>query len=96
MGNWLKTLNTRNFGKCVNAALYRLPPTLTCIRNLRSGLPYDKIQQRVLYMQVMDWDRFSRNDPIGEICLPLQQLDLSEAQPQWEYLSPCRGSVSAF
>ena len=28
--------------------------------------PYEKISQRVLYIQMMDWDRFSRNDPIGE------------------------------
>lgn len=56
------------------------------------GLPFDKVQQRVLYMQVLDWDRFSRNDPIGEVCLPLHQLDLSEPQPQWEYLSRCKGS----
>ena len=31
--------------------------------------PYEKISQRVLYIQMMDWDRFSRNDPIGEASL---------------------------
>lgn len=56
------------------------------------GFSYDKIQQRVLYMQVMDWDRFSRNDPIGEVCIPLHQIDLTDSQPQWEYLTPCKGS----
>ena len=29
--------------------------------------PYEKITQRVLYIQMLDWDRFSRNDPIGEV-----------------------------
>ncbi|XP_039254071.2 synaptotagmin-7-like isoform X1 [Styela clava] len=59
---------------------------------LFEGLSYDKIQQRVLYMQVMDWDRFSRNDPIGEVCIPLHQIDLTDSTSQWEYLTPCTGS----
>uniref|UniRef100_A0A803YG55 Synaptotagmin-7 n=1 Tax=Meleagris gallopavo TaxID=9103 RepID=A0A803YG55_MELGA len=37
---------------------------------LFEGFPYEKVVQRVLYLQVLDYDRFSRNDPIGEI-IPL-------------------------
>ena len=37
-----------------------------CHKNY-SDYPYEKITQRVLYIQMLDWDRFSRNDPIGEV-----------------------------
>jgi len=36
-------------------------------KHVFSDYPYEKISQRVLYLQMMDWDRFSRNDPIGEV-----------------------------
>src|SRR6218665_3104954 len=51
---------------------------------------------RTLYMQVLDYDRFSRDDPIGEICLPLSDVDLIKEQTLWMTLQPCKGhTVSA-
>uniref|UniRef100_A0A8C0UEC6 Synaptotagmin-7 n=1 Tax=Cyanistes caeruleus TaxID=156563 RepID=A0A8C0UEC6_CYACU len=41
---------------------------------LFEGFPYEKVVQRVLYLQVLDYDRFSRNDPIGEVSIPLNKL----------------------
>lgn len=58
------------------------------------GIPYDKVQQRILYLQVMDYDRFSRNDPIGEICVSLHTADLTNNEPQWALLKECKGAVS--
>lgn len=40
------------------------------------GFPYDKLMQRTLLLQVLDYDRFSRNDPIGDVRLPLENLNL--------------------
>ena len=48
---------------------------------------------RTLYMQVLDYDRFSRDDPIGEICLPLADLDLTTGQTMWKALQPCKGHM---
>lgn len=51
--------------------------------------------QRTLYLQVLDYDRFSRNDPIGEVSIPLNKLDLANMQTFWKELKPCSdGSVS--
>lgn len=51
--------------------------------------------QRVLYLQVLDYDRFSRNDPIGEVSIPLNKVDLTQMQTFWKDLKPCSdGSVS--
>uniref|UniRef100_G1N011 Synaptotagmin-7 n=1 Tax=Meleagris gallopavo TaxID=9103 RepID=G1N011_MELGA len=57
---------------------------------LFEGFPYEKVVQRVLYLQVLDYDRFSRNDPIGEVSIPLNKVDLTQMQTFWKDLKPCR------
>lgn len=65
-------------------------PVLVC----SLGFPYEKVVQRVLYLQVLDYDRFSRNDPIGEVSIPLNKVDLTQMQTFWKDLKPCSdGSV---
>ncbi|KAG5839866.1 hypothetical protein ANANG_G00209660 [Anguilla anguilla] len=56
---------------------------------LFEGFPYEKVVQRTLYLQVLDYDRFSRNDPIGEVSIPLNKVDLAHMQPFWKDLKPC-------
>ncbi|XP_053545241.1 synaptotagmin-7-like [Bombina bombina] len=56
---------------------------------LFEGFPYEKVVQRVLYLQVLDYDRFSRNDPIGEVSIPLNKVDLTQMQSFWKELKPC-------
>ncbi|XP_053139934.1 synaptotagmin-7 isoform X2 [Hemicordylus capensis] len=56
---------------------------------LFEGFPYEKVVQRVLYLQVLDYDRFSRNDPIGEVNVPLNKVDLTQMQTFWKDLKPC-------
>ena len=58
-----------------------------------AGFPYSKLITRTLYLQVFDYDRFSRDDPIGEVCLPLAEFDLSTTQTMWKTLQPCKGHV---
>ena len=66
-----------------------------CVFLFSSGFPYEKVVQRTLYLQVLDYDRFSRNDPIGEVSIPLNKLDLANMQTFWKELKPCSdGSVS--
>lgn len=57
------------------------------------GFPYSKLMNRTLYLQVLDYDRFSRDDPIGEVCLPLCDLDLVKGETMWRTLQPCKGQA---
>ncbi|XP_070526550.1 synaptotagmin-7 isoform X7 [Cardiocondyla obscurior] len=52
------------------------------------GFPIQKLQSRVLHLHVFDYDRFSRDDSIGEMFLPLCQVDLSEKPSFWKALKP--------
>jgi len=57
------------------------------------GFPYNKVVTKTLYLLVLDYDRFSRDDPIGEVCLPLGDLDLAAGLTMWKTLMPCKGSA---
>uniref|UniRef100_T1J5H1 C2 domain-containing protein n=1 Tax=Strigamia maritima TaxID=126957 RepID=T1J5H1_STRMM len=52
------------------------------------GFPVQKLQNRVLHLHVFDYDRFSRDDSIGEVHVPLCQVDLSEKPVFWKALKP--------
>jgi len=52
------------------------------------GFPLNKLQSRVLHLHVYDYDRFSRDDSIGEIFLPLCQVDFSSKPSFWKKLHP--------
>ncbi|KAF0041030.1 hypothetical protein F2P81_006928 [Scophthalmus maximus] len=61
---------------------------------LFEGFPYEKVRERTLYLQVLDYDRFSRNDPIGEVSIPLNKVELGQIKTFWKELKPCSdGSV---
>ncbi len=65
--------------------------------HISSGFPYEKVRERTLYLQVLDYDRFSRNDPIGEVSIPLNKVELGQLKTFWKDLKPCSdGSVSHF
>ncbi|XP_022112013.1 synaptotagmin-7-like isoform X2 [Acanthaster planci] len=55
---------------------------------LFEGFPYNKLQERVLHLEVLDYDRFSRNDPIGELNIPLAEIDLTQEQTVNKTLTP--------
>ncbi|XP_064618062.1 synaptotagmin-7-like isoform X2 [Liolophura sinensis] len=56
------------------------------------GWPHNKLLEKTLYLQVVDYDRFSRDDPIGELYIPLNEIDLSIFPTVWKYLQPCKDS----
>ncbi|XP_051975721.1 uncharacterized protein LOC127638289 [Xyrauchen texanus] len=56
---------------------------------LFEGFPYEKVRERTLYLQVLDYDRFSRNDPIGEVSIPLNKVELGQLKSFWKDLKPC-------
>ncbi|XP_070190865.1 synaptotagmin-7-like [Littorina saxatilis] len=57
---------------------------------LFEGWPHNKLLEKTLYLQVIDYDRFSRDDPIGETYIPLNETDLSQSPVVWKYLQPCK------
>ncbi|XP_055889658.1 synaptotagmin-7-like isoform X4 [Biomphalaria glabrata] len=59
---------------------------------LFEGWPHNKLLEKTLYLQVIDYDRFSRDDPIGETYIPLNEVDLSQSPVLWKYLQPCKDS----
>jgi len=42
-------------------------------------------------MKVLDYDRFSRDDPIGEVCVPLCDVDLANGETLCRVLQTCKG-----
>lgn len=57
---------------------------------LFEGWPHNKLLEKTLYLQVIDYDRFSRDDPIGETYIPLNETDLSQSPVVWKFLQPCK------
>ncbi len=55
---------------------------------LLSDFPIEKLKTRTLHLHVFDYDRFSRDDPIGELFIPLQDLDFSQNYDVWKPLLP--------
>ena len=41
------------------------------------------LDSRTLYVSVWDWDRFGRNQFLGEVRLPLSSLDLTDSTDKW-------------
>ncbi|XP_050185138.1 synaptotagmin-4 isoform X2 [Myiozetetes cayanensis] len=44
------------------------------------GIPYSQIQDLTLHFMVLSFDRFSRDDVIGEVLIPLAGIELSEGR----------------
>ena len=42
-----------------------------------------ELSSRTLWLSVWDWDRFGRNQFLGEVRLPLSSLDLTDTTDQW-------------
>ena len=50
---------------------------------------------QTLYMQLFDWDRMSKNDPLGEVKLNLGYFDLSNVKTEWRQLQKYSGKVGS-
>lgn len=62
----------------------------------RTQVPYVELGGRVLVMAVYDFDRFSRNDAIGEVRIPMSSVDLGRPVLAWRELQAApREEVSA-
>jgi len=61
---------------------------VTCI-----GYPFEEVINNNLCLQVFDYDRFSKDDIIGEVILPLNPQDLVNGLTLWKNLQPSHRSA---
>ena len=56
-----------------------------------AGFPLAKLESKTLVLQVLDFDRFSKDDPIGEVEIQLGEVNFYEPNVFHSYLSPSTG-----
>ena len=54
-------------------------------------VPYGEIMGKTLVFAVYDFDRFSKHDAIGEVRLPVCQMDLASHSDKWKDLQSIVG-----
>eukprot|EP00091_Calanus_sinicus_P010540 TRINITY_DN24418_c0_g1_i1.p1 TRINITY_DN24418_c0_g1~~TRINITY_DN24418_c0_g1_i1.p1 ORF type:complete len:138 (-),score=23.20 TRINITY_DN24418_c0_g1_i1:330-743(-) len=54
----------------------------------RFQIPLVEIQKKTIVLQLSDWDRFTKNDKIGEVHIPLDQVDFSKMNKEWRTIQP--------
>ena len=75
------------------------PVVLCCVLLLSLPLQYEVSESsllgRTLWLSVWDWDRFGRNQFLGEVRVPLKEFDLSTNTERWyplkDKVGDCQG-----
>ncbi|KAG0716606.1 Synaptotagmin 1 [Chionoecetes opilio] len=72
-----------------------LPPSpvclFVCLCLYLSQVPYADIMSKTLVFGIYDFDRFSKHDQIGEVKIPLCQVDLAQTIEEWRDLVSVEG-----
>ncbi|KAL0267602.1 UNVERIFIED_CONTAM: hypothetical protein PYX00_009829 [Menopon gallinae] len=55
------------------------------------GVPYADAMNKTLVFAIFDFDRFSKHDQIGEVKVPLCQVDLAQTIEEWRDLQSVEG-----
>ncbi|XP_048517999.1 synaptotagmin 1 isoform X2 [Dendroctonus ponderosae] len=55
------------------------------------GMPYAEAMNKTLVFAIFDFDRFSKHDQIGEVKVPLCQIDLAQTIEEWRELQSVEG-----
>ena len=59
-------------------------------------MPEHDIANQTLFLQVFDWDRFTKNDAVGEVKIQMGYVDLSRTVDEWRQLMKYSGKVSKY
>lgn len=57
---------------------------------LQYSISEKKLSPCTLWLSVWDWDRFGRNQFLGEVRIPLSSVDLSDMSDHWHPLAEVR------
>lgn len=55
------------------------------------SVPYADAMNKTLVFAIFDFDRFSKHDQIGEVKVPLCQVDLAQTIEEWRELQSVEG-----
>lgn len=55
------------------------------------SIPYADAMNKTLVFAIFDFDRFSKHDQIGEVKVPLCQIDLAQTIEEWRELQSVEG-----
>lgn len=58
---------------------------------MNQNLPYAEAMNKTLVFAIFDFDRFSKHDQIGEVKVPLCQIDLAQTIEEWRELQSVEG-----
>lgn len=62
-------------------------------KNVFQGVPYADAMMKTLVFAIFDFDRFSKHDQIGEVKVPLCQVDLAQTIEEWRELVSVEGET---
>uniref|UniRef100_A0A915KAS1 C2 domain-containing protein n=1 Tax=Romanomermis culicivorax TaxID=13658 RepID=A0A915KAS1_ROMCU len=51
-------------------------------------IPFPDLPSRTVAFYIFDFDRFSKSDQIGQVLVPLSQIDFGQVVDQWSRISP--------
>ena len=51
------------------------------------------VTRRTVVLQVWDDDKFSKDDPVGEVQIPLWEMDLYKVNDEWKELHAVTGTA---
>ena len=57
-----------------------------CLYSIQYKITRTEVTSHTLWLSVWDWDRFGRNQFLGEVRLPLSSADLNDKEDHWHTL----------
>ena len=62
------------------------------MRKLNPKVPLADVTKKTIVLQVFDWDKITKTDGIGEVQIPLWQLNLATETNEWKALHKITGT----
>lgn len=64
-------------------SIHRNDPNPFFDQHFKFPVSHEDLQDKILLLQVFDYDRFSRNDVIGEVRMSMDELDVTSNVEVW-------------
>ncbi|KDR13859.1 Synaptotagmin-9, partial [Zootermopsis nevadensis] len=63
--------------------IHRNDPNPFFDQHFKFPVSHEDLQEKTLVLQVFDYDRFSRNDVVGEVCMSMDEFDVASNVEVW-------------